>query len=96
MLSSKRWSRGTGPWTWRQFTCEVFFECRESAAAFSLSIMGGQISAKCSMDYSAFELLDGCKSLLPVEQMIERWQTVRDWVGVESRDLSLAKMRQLD
>jgi hypothetical protein len=62
----------------------------------SLALWADGISVRRSTGYSAFELLYGRECVLPVELMIESWQTV-DWDGVQSRDdLILARMQQLD
>jgi hypothetical protein len=61
-----------------------------------LALWADRISVRRSTGYSAFELVYGRDCLLPVELMIESWQTV-DWEAVESReDLILARMQQLD
>ena len=62
----------------------------------ALALWADRISIRRSSGYSAFELLYGRDCLLPVELMIESWQTV-DWEAIESReDLILARMQQLD
>ena len=62
----------------------------------SLALWADRISVRRSTGYSAFELLYGRECLLPVELMIESWQTV-DWEAIETReDLILARMQQLD
>jgi Integrase zinc binding domain/RNase H-like domain found in reverse transcriptase len=62
----------------------------------SLALWADRISVRRSTGYSAFELLYGRECLLPVELMIESWQTV-DWEAIENReDLILARMQQLD
>ena len=62
----------------------------------ALALWADRISVRRSTGYSAFELLYGRECLLPVELMIESWQTV-DWDAVQSReDLILARMQQLD
>ena len=62
----------------------------------SLALWADRISIRRSTGYSAFELLYGRDCLLPVELMVESWQTV-DWEAVQSReDLIHARMEQLD
>ena len=62
----------------------------------SLALWADRISVRRSTGYSAFELLYGRECLLPVELMMESWQTV-DWESVKTReDLILARMQQLD
>ena len=62
----------------------------------SLALWADRISVRRSTGYSAFELLYGRECLLPVESMIDSWQTV-DWEAIGSReDLILARMQQLD
>ena len=61
-----------------------------------LALWADRISVRRSTGYSAFELLYGRECLLPVELMIESWQTV-DWEAIETREnLILARMQQLD
>jgi RNase H-like domain found in reverse transcriptase/Integrase zinc binding domain len=62
----------------------------------ALALWADRISVRRSTGYSAFELLYGRDCLLPVELLIESWQTV-DWEAITSRDdLILARMQQLD
>ena len=74
--------------------------CHDDPASWprhlALALWADRISVRRSSGYSAFELLYGRECLLPVELMIESWQTV-DWEGIKSReDLILARMQQLD
>jgi hypothetical protein len=62
----------------------------------SLALWGDRISVRPSTGYSAFELLYGWECLLPVELLIESWETM-DWCAVQSREnLILAMIQQLD
>ena len=62
----------------------------------SLALWADRISVRRSTGYSAFELLYGRECLMPVELVLESWQTV-DWDAVKTReDLILARMQQLD
>ena len=62
----------------------------------SLALWADRISIRRSTGFSTFELLYGRDCLLPVELMVESWQTV-DWKAVESReDLIHARMEELD
>src|SRR5438552_17888986 len=74
--------------------------CRDSPESWpkhlSLALWADRISVRRSIGYSAFELLYRRECLLPIELMIESWETV-DWEAIENReDLILARMQQLD
>ena len=74
--------------------------CRDTPESWpkhlSLALWADRISVRRSTGYSAFELIYGRECLLPIELMIEFWQTV-NWEAIESReDLILASMQQLD
>ena len=71
--------------------------CRDAPGSWpkhlSLALWAHRISIRRSTGYSAFELLYGRECLLPVELMIESWQTV-DWEAIKNReDLILARMQ---
>jgi hypothetical protein len=62
----------------------------------ALALWADRITVRRTTGYSAFELIYGRESLLPVQLAIESWSLV-EWDNVKSRDdLILARMRQLD
>src|SRR5271170_1752861 len=74
--------------------------CRHSPSSWprhlSLALWADRISVRRSIGYSTFELLYRRECLMPVELVLESWQTV-NWEVVETReDLILARMQQSD
>ena len=61
-----------------------------------LALWSDRVSVRCSIGYSAFEIVYGSECLLPVQFSILSWNMV-DWEEIRTReDLLLARMRQLD